>query len=58
MSYPLINGAAINDDEDSGATRSLRPVFFGVPSLLMSLPAQSLQPVWFGPGKIQLGEDV
>ena len=58
MSYSTINGAAINDSSGAAQSMSLRPVHFGVPRMHLSVQAASLQPVWFGPGKVQNGVDV
>lgn len=59
MSYPLINGAAING-EDGGATSSgLSLVAWSAPTLRVALLAPTQNPsLEFGDGAIKLGVDV
>ena len=56
MTYPLINGAAINEDDAASGAAPLRPVIFGRPSLRMTVA--SLRPASFGLAQIKHGTDV
>ena len=56
MAYPLINGAAINEDDAASGAAPLRPVIFGRPSLRMTVA--SLRPASFGLAQIKHGTDV
>ena len=56
MAYPLINGAAINEDDAAPGAAPLRPVIFGRPSLRMTVA--SLRPASFGLAQIKHGTDV
>lgn len=58
MSYPLINGAAINDESGGVTTQSIRSVQFGKPVLVQTFQVVSFSTTQFGIPRLKFGTDV
>ena len=59
MTYPLINGAAINEDDGGEVvTTGILAAQIGVPRAAFRFYSGALQAVTFGPAKAQIGVDV